>query len=204
MRSDVVSMGVDLASMESRETGICILRGVHVRTMTVHGDFEILNLALMEKPHVIAIDAPLSLPKGKTLDSKSCVRECDKELLKIGIRFFPLNFKWMKQLTMRGIKLRTELTNMGFRVIETYPGGAQQILGIPRVKRRREELRRKLVEMFNLSGDILEKRLNPHELDAVTCAIVGKLYLEGEFIAIGDPSEMLMILPKPRGGSSFN
>ena len=50
----------------------------------------------------------------------------------------------------------------------------------------------------------MEKRLNPHELDAVTCAIVGKLYLEGEFIAIGDPSEMLMILPKPRGGSSFN
>lgn len=196
--SGFVCMGVDLASMESRETGICILRGVYVKTMTVHGDGEILNLALLEKPHVIAIDAPLSLPKGKTLDSRGCVRECDRELLRMGIRFFPLNFKWMRQLTMRGMKLRAELTGMGFRVIETYPGGAQQILGIPRVKRGREELRRKLVEMFNLSGDILERRLSPHELDAVTCAIVGKLYLEGEYIAIGDPSEMLMILPKPR------
>lgn len=115
MCNDIISMGVDLASMESRETGICILRGVHVKTMTVHDDSEILNLALMEKPHVIAIDAPLSLPKGKTLDSRGCVRKCDRELLRMGIRFFPLNFKWMKQLTMRGMKLRTELTGMGFQ-----------------------------------------------------------------------------------------
>jgi predicted RNase H-like nuclease len=34
------------------------------------------------------------------------------------------------------------------------------------------------------------------ELDAVTCALVGIMYLKGEYLAIGDPDEMLMILPK--------
>jgi len=116
----------------------------------------------------------------------------------MGIKFFPLNFKWMKNLTERGIRLRRILTDMGFNVIETYPGGAQQILGLPRVKKGKEYLRLKLKEIFDLNGDINNEKLTPHEIDAVTCAVVGRLYLEGNYIAIGDPDEMVMILPKPR------
>ncbi len=39
--------------------------------------------------------------------------------------------------------------------------------------------------------------MNDDELDAVTSALVGKMYLEGDYLAIGDPEEVLMILPKP-------
>ena len=40
------------------------------------------------------------------------------------------------------------------------------------------------------------RSVNGDELDAVTCALVGKFYLEKKHIAIGDQEEMLMILPK--------
>ncbi|MEM3615283.1 MAG: DUF429 domain-containing protein, partial [Candidatus Methanomethylicia archaeon] len=190
--------GLDLAGVVTRPTGICVLRGSFVRVLTVYGDDEIIGVVLGERPDVVAIDAPLSLPRGKTLDSKYCVRVCDMELMKMGIKFFPLNFKWMRNLTMRGIKLRKILLDMGFNVIETYPGGAQDILGLPRVKRDKDGLRFGLKEMFNLEGEIDSESLTPHEIDSVTCAIVGKLYLENKYIAVGDPDEMIMILPKPR------
>ncbi|MEM0084287.1 MAG: DUF429 domain-containing protein [Candidatus Methanomethylicia archaeon] len=193
-----VVVGVDLAGVETRPTGICVLKGNFVKVLTVYGDEEIIDIIVGEKPNVVAIDAPLSLPKDKTLDSKYCIRVCDRELMRMGIKFFPLNFKWMKNLTERGIRLRRILTDMGFNVIETYPGGAQQILGLPRVKKGKEYLRLKLKEIFDLNGDINNEKLTPHEIDAVTCAVVGRLYLEGNYIAIGDPDEMVMILPKPR------
>ncbi|RLE64719.1 MAG: DUF429 domain-containing protein [Thermoprotei archaeon] len=192
----MVSIGIDLAGVSHRPTGICILKGNTVRTTIVFTDEEILNIILYERPNIIAIDAPLALPRGKTLDSKNCIRECDRALWRMGIKFFPINFGGMRKLTLRGIELRRKLENLGFIVIETYPGAVQDILGVPRAKRDRENLRKRLIEIFNLEGDILYKSLTLHELDAITCAIVGKLYLEGKYMAIGDPDEILMILPE--------
>ncbi len=197
MRSkSIVSMGVDLAGSESRPTGLCILINNLVRVYTVRRDQEIIQKALSVKPDVIAIDAPLALPKGKNLNSKNCIRECDKALRKMGIKFFPINFGGMRKLTIRGIRLREILIKLGFDVIETYPGAAQDILGLPRAKRNLEGLRLGLIKMFNLKGDII-KSVTKHEADAITCAIVGRLYLEGKYLALGDSSEILMILPNP-------
>jgi len=44
----------------------------------------------------------------------------------------------------------------------------------------------------------LDDLMTGDELDAVTCALVGKMYLEGNRIAVGDPAEILMVLPKPQ------
>ena len=41
----------------------------------------------------------------------------------------------------------------------------------------------------------LSHGMSGDELDAVTCALVGVTYLRGEHRTIGDPDEMLMILP---------
>ena len=189
-------MGIDLAGVENRPTGLCILIDNVVKVSLVYTDDEIILEALRERPDIIAIDAPLALPKGKTLNSKNCIRKCDRALRKMGIKFFPINFGGMRKLTIRGINLRAKLSSLGFKVIETYPGAAQEILGLPRAKKDFEALRRGLIEMFNLKGDIA-KRISQHEIDAVTCAIVGRLYLEGKYIALGDPEEILMILPSP-------
>ncbi len=128
-------VGLDLAGVENRPTGFCVLEGLTAETMLVYTDQEILKGIKAVHPDVVAIDAPLSLPTGrKSIDERTGnhLRECDKELLRRGIRFFPITLGPMRKLTSRGIALRKALEAKGFRVIEVYPGGAQDILRIPR------------------------------------------------------------------------
>jgi len=46
-------------------------------------------------------------------------------------------------------------------------------------------------------GSISRQQLTGDELDAISCALVAKEYASGSYLAIGDPSEILMILPNP-------
>jgi predicted nuclease with RNAse H fold len=96
------------------------------------------------------------------------------------------------------MKLRKILENKGFKVIESFPGAAQDLLGMPRKQKGLEKLRHALIK-YGIRGDVEKKVVSDHELDAVTSALVGLLYLKGNYTAIGDPEEMLMILPKTRG-----
>ena len=66
-------LGVDLAGSEKRNTGICIMgKKLNVKTMIVHTDKEIEKIVRKIKPKIIAIDAPLSLPKGrKSIDERN-------------------------------------------------------------------------------------------------------------------------------------
>ncbi|MFQ5710418.1 MAG: DUF429 domain-containing protein [Candidatus Geothermarchaeales archaeon] len=189
-------VGIDLAGVESRETGFCALEDMKAKTRLVYTDEEIVQLCVDEEPEVVAIDAPLALPKGrKSLEERGDVhlRECDRELLRMKIRFFPVTLGPMRKLTKRGIGLREKLERRGLKVIEVYPGAAQDVLGIPRKQKGPLKLREGL-EKLGIKG--LSEVVNDHELDAVTSALVGKMYVEGDFLAIGNPEEILMILPK--------
>ncbi len=168
-----------------------------VKTKILFKDKEILEEVRKVKPKVVAIDAPLALPKGrpglgKKYSKFGHLRECDKQLLKMGIKFFPITLGPMRKLTQRGIKLKKKLEKEGFEVIETYPGGVQDILKISR-KKNLEKLRKGL-ERIGIKG--LKKDVSEHELDAVTCALVGKMYFEGNYLAVGDEKEALLILPQ--------
>ncbi len=66
---------------------------------------------------------------------------------------------------------------------------------MPRKQEGLENLRKALIR-YGITGDLLQKELSGDELDAITCALVGKLFLEGNYLAIGDPEEGLMILPQ--------
>jgi predicted nuclease with RNAse H fold len=79
-------------------------------------------------------------------------------------------------------------------VFETYPGAAQDIWEIPRQKDF-QGLKQGL-KRFRVGGDWLSPEVTRDELDALTCALVARDYVRGETIAIGDPEEGLMILPK--------
>lgn len=194
---DMVILGLDLAGVESRPTGFCILYGnLTVETGLIFTDDEIMALVLRCRPSVTAIDAPLFLPKGRSsLEDRSGphLRVCDRILLHSGIRFFPITLGPMRKLTSRGISLRGKINNLGLEVIEVYPGGAQDLLGLSRGKRSLEDLRNGLIKL-GLKG--LREDSSIHELDAATAAYVGYLYLTGEYSAIGDPSEGYMIMPK--------
>src|SRR3990170_1377120 len=137
-------VGLDLAGVEHRPSGLCIFNEMEAETSLVYTDKEILKKIAAIKPIVIAIDAPLSLPAGrKSIEQKTSVhlRECDKELLRKRIKFFPVTLGPMRKLASRGISLKRKLVNKHFKVIEVYPGGAQDILGIPRKQQGIEKLK---------------------------------------------------------------
>jgi predicted nuclease with RNAse H fold len=206
-RSLICVLGLDLAGSPRRPTGFCVLSGRRVRVGHLFGDEDILATVETAAPQLIAIDAPLALPAGRCCLRNTCscagtthFRVSDYELRRLGIRFFPMTLGPMRQLTQRGMQLKAALEGRGIPVIETYPGGAQDIWGIPR-QRDVPGLRRGL-SRFRLQGlDRMER--SPHVLDAVTCALVGKLYLDGGAWSIGSPDEALMILP-PLAGARAN
>jgi predicted nuclease with RNAse H fold len=192
--------GIDLAGSSARPTGFCVLDGEVARTATLFSDEEIVSECLEAEPKVVAIDAPLALPKGrKSLEERESVhlRECDRALLRMGIRFFPVTLGPMRKLTKRGMELKKTLEGHGLDVIEVYPGAAQDVLNIPRKQKGLEKLREGL-ERLGIRGT--SERNTGDELDAVTSAWVGKCYLEGNYLALGDPDEMLMILPRAERG----
>jgi predicted nuclease with RNAse H fold len=189
-------LGIDLAGSEKRKTGICILNEkLEAICFCLFTDKEILDLIEKEKPDLIAIDAPLSLPKGrKSLKRKSKIhfRECDRELWKLKIKFFPITLGPMRKLTERGIKLR-KILEKKCKVIEVYPGATQDIL---KVKRKQKGLKKLKKGLEKLGIKISKQNPNGDELDAITCAFTGFLYLKGNFNAIGEKAEGQIILPQ--------
>ena len=192
-------VGVDLAGSPGRNTGICLLKGMTVASFgTVHADEEILAFIDRARPDLVAVDAPLSLPPGrKSIEERTGehFRSCDRELLRRGIRFFPITLGPMRSLTARGIRLKETLVQRGYEVIEIYPGAAQDLWKIARKQGGLLKLRRGL-EKLGLKK--LAKDMNGDELDAVTGALVGRLYLKGEAEVLGNASEGAIIVPKPR------
>ena len=188
-------LGLDLAGVESRPTGFCILKDMKAETSLAYTDEEILSKIRKINPLVVAIDAPLSLPPGrKSLEERTGahLRECDRELLKRDIKFFPVTLGPMRKLTERGISLKSVIEAEHVKVIEAYPGGAQDVLGIPRKKKGLNNLKAGL-ENLGIKG--LNSQMSDHELDAVTCAYVGKLFLEGQAVNYGDPTDGI-VMPK--------
>jgi len=96
----------------------------------------------------------------------------------------------MRKLTSRGISLRKKLEANHINVIEVYPGGAQDILGIPRKQQGLEKLKSGL-EKLGIKG--LNNQMSDHELDAVTCAFVGKLYVEGKSVTYGTTKQAIIM-----------
>jgi uncharacterized protein len=194
-------VGVDLAGSPKRDTGFCVMDERMVASASIlHTDNEIQARTVEAAPAVVSIDAPLFLPKGReSLEKKGPphFRECDRELLRMRIKFFPISLGPMRMLTSRGMHLRFELEGRGLEVIESFPGAIQDILGIPRKQvglgQLEEGLRNQGVDLDRPRGTF-----TGDELDAVTSALVGLMYKRGEFRAIGDPDEGLMILPRMR------
>jgi len=187
----VSAIGVDLAGSPKNWTGLCYLdETLRCDTLRVHEDEEIMRFIGERSPDLVAIDAPLTLPREGSIQS---MRECDKALMRMGLKPLPLTLRSMRLLTMRGIKLREKLESLGFKVIEVFPTGAQKILKISTkrdgIKRLREDLRRLGLKNLpeEVDGDIL---------DAATCAFIGILYLKGLCIEVGDPDEGVIVIPR--------
>jgi hypothetical protein len=184
--------GLDLAGSPRRPSGVCILRGLQAQAGIAFGDDEILERISQARPDLVPIDAPLSLPPGRqTIHERAGehFRPCDLELRRRGIRFFPITLGPMRTLTERGMILKDKIEALGYPVVECYPGGAQDVWGLPRQSRDRQGLLSGLQAM-GVRG--LEWPLSGDELDAVSAALVGRWYLLGKGELLGGEGGILM------------
>lgn len=93
------------------------------------------------------------------------------------------------------MRLASALRNRGLKVIESYPGAAQDLLGIPRKGASLEELKQGMGRI-GITGDYLTGVVCHDEVDAITSALVGLFYLAEDYIALGTPSEDYLIVPR--------
>ena len=195
-------VGIDLTGSEARQTGWCLLEGNEVSTRCIRTDTEIIDATIQTKPLLISIDSPLSLPRGRTLVSDDdpgrqefgIMRSCERMLKKRGINAYPALIPSMQKLTARGIKLAAHFRSAGIPVIESYPGAAQDIMGIPRKRASLEMLTDGLKE-FGVTGNFLDQQITHDELDAITSAIVGIFFWAGRFEALGSEADEALIIP---------
>lgn len=189
-------VGIDLAGSPKRDTGICTLKRNHITLCSViHTDQEILDYIEKANPALITVDAPLHLPPGrKSIEDKNGehFRSCDRELLRRGIRFFPITLGPMRLLTKRGIQLKRNLNRRGYRVVEVYPGAAQDLWHIGRKQDGLTRLRQGL-QRLGVRG--LHQKMSGDELDAVTAALVGQWFLNGKAEVLGNFRHGAIIIP---------
>ena len=123
----LVVVGIDLAGSPKRPTGLCMLHDLTAETCVALSDDDILDFVREVRPALVPINAPLSLPNGRlTIHDRAGehLRECDRALLRYGIRFFPVTLGPMRMLTERGLGLKSRLATMGYQAVECFPGAA--------------------------------------------------------------------------------
>ena len=180
-------VGIDLAGVENRPTGWALLQGSYVKILTLYSDKEILRKTLEVHPLIVAIDAPLTLPRNGKM------RLADREMKKLGCAVLPPLFPGMKKLTLRGVHLASKMRENNLEVIEVHPTSSRKLLGLP-ITKDVEKIRYSLLKL-GLKGDIKKDKLTIHELDAVVAALTAKLHLCGKTVKVGDEKEGCIIIP---------
>ncbi|MGQ9802082.1 MAG: DUF429 domain-containing protein [Candidatus Saccharicenans sp.] len=199
--------GIDLAGSPRRPTGFCLIEGKNIEVTIVHEDEEIIDKLRKFEPALVAIDAPLSLPPGRRqIEDRGGghFRSCDLALRERGIRFFPITLGPMRMLTARGIALKKRIQRPGCRVIEVYPGAAQEVWGLPRAGSDRIGLARGLEYLagkeFSLRLSSTSKKwseMTADELDAVSAALVGLLFFRNQAELYGR-GRQIIVMPRKK------
>ena len=191
-------IGIDLTAGANKKSGVAYLSGNNVEATSLLKDEDILEYIHKKQPKFVSIDSPLGLPGGgETINPKAgIVRLAERDLSSVGIPAYPALIDSMKNLTLRGIALRKKIKNMPAAptVIESYPGAAQDILGIPRKQNGLNHLRQGLVRL-GLSGPGIQSESHD-EIDAITCCVVGRFFESGNYEPMGIVSEAQLIVPK--------
>ncbi len=203
-------VGIDLTGSEKRKSGWAVVEGKNLRTDLLSTDQEILDRTIASKPALVSIDSPLSLPAGRIevsdsdpgRDTFGIMRQAERQLKRRGINVYPALLPSMQKLTERGIRLACALRSEGISVIESYPGAAQDILGIPRKKTSLRHLRLGL-SRFGYKIDGAMDALSHDELDAATSALVGQFLLVGYFELLGSGEEDFLVVPTIEVDSIF-
>ncbi len=201
-------VGLDLAGVGHRPTGLAILRdGRLSRLGTLGDDEEVVRVVQRAGRHAtVAINAPLTRPRGRCCLDDDCPcrqdpgtrsRALERDLARMGVP--ALATALIKVLARRGARIAMALRVAGFDPLEVYPFATLKLLGLPwRGKKTvggRREIHRGLKRWV---PGLDHPGASEHELDAVACALTARLWLQGRARLVGDADEGLMVVPKPR------
>lgn len=187
---------VGLAALRSGD-GAGIVRALVAGRME---DEAILGFVRRYDASVVAIDAPLSLPRGRCCTNPACacarfgiVREAERELVRRGHRPYWTLLPSMVPLTLRGIALRRALEAEGRCVIEVFPGAVRDVLGAG----RRDD--QALLTALRRAGvrRVPARRLGRDAVDALAAAYVALRYVRGQCEGVGPADEGRIWLPAP-------
>ena len=204
---DCVAVGIDLAGLEHRETGIAVLRGGRLTLLTsANSDSEILSLAPIEEPNVtLAVNAPLTVPRGRCCLDDDCPcrhdpgtrsREIERTLLRMRVPI--LATALIKVLARRGSTLALALRQAGCEPLEVYPYATLRLLGLPTQGKRTQLGRRRIHQALQpLVPGLDHPEATEHQLDAVVCALTADLWRQGLATTVGAEDEGLMVIPDP-------
>lgn len=175
-------IGIDLAGRATNPSGFAVLSDHRVDVRLIHPDEEIIELCAREHPDLVAIDAPLSLPKRGNL------RKADASLIGRGLRVLPPTFAGMRSLTERGMRLACMLRAKGLQVIEIHPRTSGVLLF-------KTPDRRRWVAELRGEGIKLKESASEHEIDAALAALTGALYLQKKTEEVGEAEEGTIVIP---------
>lgn len=206
-------VGIDLAGVEHRETGVAVIRAGRLIKLTSAGsDAEILTLAALAGPGgTVAVNAPLTRPRGRCCLDDDCPcrhdpgtrsRQLERELGRMGVP--TLATALIKVLARRGDRLAGALRGLGYDPIEVYPFATLRLLGLPCSGKKTETGRAAIYRALRpLVPGLRHPRASNHQLDAVVCALTAQLWRDGKARTVGAADEGLMVIPAaPVGGES--
>lgn len=200
-----VCLGIDLAGVEHRETGIALIEDDHlVQLRSLDTDAAILALAATLPPNLaIAVNAPLTLPLGRCCLDDACrcrhdpgtrSREIERELARG--RIPTLATALIKVLARRGIRLAEALRAAGHQPLEVYPFATLRLLGLPTAGKRSRVGRRLIhAALQPVVPGLDHPDASEHQLDAVVCALTARLWQRGLTRTVGRADEGLMVVP---------
>ncbi len=212
-------IGIDLTSSDKKPSALIGLNAdLSLAFKRLLGsDDEIVKAVEGHHPRLIAIDAPLTLPRGLCCLEGSCPcqpeglekgRGCERELAKQGIPCYFTSKSFantnpgipFKKMVYRAMGLRLRLGAKGYQVIEVYPYATRRRLFGDSIKNKKTTpegikfLRERLVSILPSLCPYID--VFGHDLcDAAIAAYTAYLYHRREAEAIGDAEEGAIYIP---------
>ena len=204
-------IGIDLTSSPKRLTA-CVGLDEKLRLAfddLLSSDADILSTIASHRPRIVAIDAPLGLPKGLCCLEEGCScqpqlsgkgRICERELSRRGIPcYYTTKKSIIKNMVYRAIGLKREIVAQGGEVIEVYPYATKVALFGRSIPPKSKPagitfLRQRLAQLMPQLTAYLP-RFNHDLCDALIAAYTAYLYAQGEAEVVGDWEEGAICVP---------
>lgn len=205
-------LGIDLSASSKRASAYALLDAEArlVQMDSFKAFDELVEFLDARRPSLIAIDAPLSLPLGLDCleEDHPCApalgqkgRASEQELARMHIGcFFTTKRSIIKNLIYRGLKMREDLVQMGYPVIEVYPYATKVILFGDKIPPKNSArgvafLKQKLQHLI----DGIEPHLNDlnHDgCDSLLAAYTACLHQGDRTDSLGSADEGYIVVPK--------